>query len=462
FAGAVDAAAAGKQGLAISAGSGNVNFTDDVGSGAALAEFSISGTTGTTTLDGNVTTTGSQTYGEATTIAGAAVDLATTNSDVTFSNRIQGPPQVAGNNLTVDVGSGTIAFRQGTAYTLGSIETRGSGLVELGGGFYNSGVQDYQQDVMLLGTAVTLHADGDVVLGGSVSAQIADSQSLSLWSSNGNVHVNGDVGSTAALFSFTTIIASLQNSTYLGGSVTTTTGGQAYGNLVLTNSVTLTQRNPDRAIALAGIKAASAGVQSLTINAGGGDVLFASPAGATGLASLTINGSGTTRISGLLSTVGPQTYNEPVIESGGPVDLTAVNGAITFTGTVESSNPAPQPFVLSAGGDVRFAAAVGASQPLGDVVITCAGTVTISSSFAVHSLDASAMGKVTIDAPLSAASGNSISLKSPAIEMSTAQSFGDADVTLAAESLVLGGRLDGVGTLDLATYDDSANIDING
>ncbi len=65
FAGTVNAATAGVQGLTVTAGNGTVTFNDVVGGTAALASLTVSGPT---TLAGNVTTTGTQTYNSAVTL----------------------------------------------------------------------------------------------------------------------------------------------------------------------------------------------------------------------------------------------------------------------------------------------------------------------------------------------------------------------------------------------------------
>jgi mucin-19 len=65
FAGTVNAATAGVQGLTVTAGNGTVTFNDVVGGTAALASLTVSGPT---TLAGNVRTTGTQTYNSAVTL----------------------------------------------------------------------------------------------------------------------------------------------------------------------------------------------------------------------------------------------------------------------------------------------------------------------------------------------------------------------------------------------------------
>ena len=101
FASTVDDASAGIHNLAVNAGTGIVTFGSAVGGSAALASLTV---TGPTTLDSNVTTTGTQTFNNAVTL-GAAATLATTNSAVDFASTVDG-----GFALNVNAGTGVVTF----------------------------------------------------------------------------------------------------------------------------------------------------------------------------------------------------------------------------------------------------------------------------------------------------------------------------------------------------------------
>ena len=73
FVSTVNATTAGSQGLTVTAGTGTVTFGGAVGGSQKLASLTV---TGPTTLDGNVTTSGAQTYNSAVTLG--ATDVLTT------------------------------------------------------------------------------------------------------------------------------------------------------------------------------------------------------------------------------------------------------------------------------------------------------------------------------------------------------------------------------------------------
>ena len=74
----------GAEGLTVSAGTGAVTFGSTVGGTKALASLAV---TGPTTLDGNVTTTGAQSYNSAVTL-GATDTLTTANSAIDFAGTV--------------------------------------------------------------------------------------------------------------------------------------------------------------------------------------------------------------------------------------------------------------------------------------------------------------------------------------------------------------------------------------
>ncbi|MBU3578134.1 autotransporter-associated beta strand repeat-containing protein, partial [Polynucleobacter sp. UK-Kesae-W10] len=93
FSSTVDSYTSTNNALTISSGSGAVSFGGNVGTTTALGSLSITGVSGnatgqTTTLSGNVTTTGLQSYGGNLTLTGSAIALNTTNSAVTVTGNV--------------------------------------------------------------------------------------------------------------------------------------------------------------------------------------------------------------------------------------------------------------------------------------------------------------------------------------------------------------------------------------
>src|ERR687886_586103 len=128
----------GSSDLTVNGSSGNVTFNGAVGKTTALGNITANstGTTtfntvnaasittdagGTTQLNGNVTTTGSQTYGDAVTIANNAI---ISGSSVTFNNTFD-----ATSDLTVNAGAGNVTFNGavGKTTSLGNITANSTG-----------------------------------------------------------------------------------------------------------------------------------------------------------------------------------------------------------------------------------------------------------------------------------------------------------------------------------------------
>ena len=148
FASTVDATTAGAQGLTVSAGTGAVTFGGSVGGSKALVNLLVTGT-GPTALDGNVTTTGAQSYGGTVTL-GASDTLTTTNSMVDFASTVDAA--TAGvQGLTVSAGTGAVTYGStvGTLRALANLMVTGTGPTTLDGSVTTTGAQSY-------GGAVTL------------------------------------------------------------------------------------------------------------------------------------------------------------------------------------------------------------------------------------------------------------------------------------------------------------------
>jgi hypothetical protein len=129
----LDGTTANNESLLVNAGAGNITFNGAVGNTKALGNITANstGTTafnqtvnaaslttdagGTTQVKGNVTTIGSQTYGDAVTIANNPI---ISGSGVTFNDTVNGT-----SDLTVNAGTGNIAFNGtvGNTTALGNI-----------------------------------------------------------------------------------------------------------------------------------------------------------------------------------------------------------------------------------------------------------------------------------------------------------------------------------------------------
>ncbi|MEG4206411.1 hypothetical protein QUA20_21100, partial [Microcoleus sp. Pol7_A1] len=156
---------------------------------------------GTTELKGNVATIGSQTYGDAVTIANNPI---LSGSDITFSNTVDGSSDltakaISGNvtfngavgaastigNLTAN-STGTTAFNQ--TVNAASLTTDIGGTTQLNGNVTTTGAQTY-------GDAVTI-ANNPILSGSDITFNntVNGSSDLTAKAVSGNVTFNGAVG----------------------------------------------------------------------------------------------------------------------------------------------------------------------------------------------------------------------------------------------------------------------------
>ncbi len=336
---------------------------------------------GTTTLNGDVSTSDTQQY--ANVVLGADRQLtAAGSSDVDVTGTLTGA-----HGLSVDAG-GTTRLRG--AVNIDSLTTGTGGGTEIGGNVTTSGGQVYGNAVTLAGDAV-LTAGTDGV---DFQSTVVGAYALSV-NTSGQTRFQGVVGSGtgAALTSLATDAGGL---TRLGADVTTS-GAQTYGDaLQLDASVTLAATGTASNVQFNGaVNAATAGTQSLTVNASG-QAGFGAAVGATaalgglGVSAATIAvGNATT--TGAVTLAGSTTLGGSIATNGGsfsvtgPTTLSAdttVNsgsGAIAFGGTVNGSTDGGQSLSLASSGAAAFSAAVGATQRLRTLATDAGGSTTLRS-----------------------------------------------------------------------------------
>ncbi|WP_153161844.1 YDG domain-containing protein [Zoogloea sp. 1C4] len=376
--------------LTVSTGSGNVTFTDVVGSTTTLGAVTVNstGTTkfnaavtaasvatnagGTTQINGNITTTGTQTYNDAVELQ-APLTLATTDSAVTFGGSVDS--QVTGgvgeaNPLTVNAGTGDVSFMGvvggavkgapgaivvnsgGTtlfnaAVTAASVTTDAPGKTQLGGNITTTGAQHFQDDVEVL-TAVSLATTNSAVsFDKAVDSAAGQTAALTVGSGSADVTFSGLVGGTTAL-----------------------------GALAVDST---------------------------------GTTLFAD---AVRAASVTTNAGGTTRLGGNVTTGGAQTYNDAVELLTG-VTVTTTNSAVSFGGTLNSEAGEGNNLTVVAGsGDVSFTGAVGgaASGRLGTLTVTSAHDVTANAISAGALVQTAGSGTTTLNGAVDTDTAAGVSL----------------------------------------------------
>jgi filamentous hemagglutinin family protein len=239
----VEATTDGGQSLAVntsSSGSGLTKFVSTVGGNSKALSSLVTNADGTTSLGGNVTTTGSQTYGDDVILAGN-VELAGTG--VEFGKTVEAATD-GGQSLAVNTSSsGLTKFVStvgGNSKALSSLVTNADGTTSLGGNVTTTGSQTYSDDVILAGNVIL--TGGSVEFGKTVEATTDGGQSLAVnTSSSGLTNFVSTVGGNSKALS--SLVTNADGTTSLGGNVTTT-GDQTYNdNVTVADGKTLTAGN---------------------------------------------------------------------------------------------------------------------------------------------------------------------------------------------------------------------------
>ncbi|HEY9299058.1 MAG TPA: filamentous hemagglutinin, partial [Phormidium sp.] len=184
----------GSSDLTVNSSSGNVTFNQAIGETTPLTSLTANSKI---SLGGNVTTTGSQNYFDAVTIANNPI---LSGSDITFNNTVNGS-----SDLTVNGSSGNVTFNNAIGKTTPLTSLTANSKISLGGNVTTTGSQTYAE-------AVTV-AKNSVVSGSGITF-------------NKTVDVPGNLGIAA-------------DNVNLKGTVTTTNDG----TLTITNKVNLNIEN---------------------------------------------------------------------------------------------------------------------------------------------------------------------------------------------------------------------------
>jgi len=289
---------------------GATTFGGAVGGTTALTSLTTDAA-GSTSLGGNVSTSGAQVYNDVVTLAGNAT---LSGSGVSFASTVNGARA-----LTINAsGATTFGGVVGGTTALSSLTTDATGTTSLGRQRDTTGAQAYND-------AVTLNVDA--VLAGSAvgfNGSLNGARTLTV-NASGATSFGGVVGGTTALTALTTDAA---GSTSLGANVNTT-GVQTYNDAVtLTGNATLVA-------SAVTFNSSVDGARALTINTPGATTFGGAVGGTTALSSLTTDAAGTTSLGGNVSTAGAQTYNDPLTLSA---DAVLSGSAVAFSGSINGAH----------------------------------------------------------------------------------------------------------------------------
>ncbi|MEO6280661.1 filamentous hemagglutinin N-terminal domain-containing protein [Roseateles sp.] len=438
---------------------------------------------GASTLGGDISSTGAQSYNGAVTLA---ADATLSGNGVAFSGSVDGA-----RNLTVNSGAGAASFGGAVGGTtrLGALTVNSSGATTFtaavnaasvtttgtlainGGSVNTTGAQNF-------GGAITLGADATLSGDGVAFASTVDgARNLTVNSGAGAASFGGTVGGT----------------TRLGALVVNSSGATTFTAAVNAASVTT---DAVGTLAINGGSVNTTGAQSFGERAvlGASTALIGSSvslsAGADGSASagqaLTIAGAST--LGGDISTTGAQSYNGAVTLAA---DATLSGNGVAFASTVDGARSLT---VNSGTGIASFGGTVGGTTRLGALAVNSSGATTFAGSVNAASVTTDAAGTLAINggsvnttgaqsfgerAALGASTtltGNAVSLSAGADATTTAGQTltiagastlgGDISTTGAqsyngAVTLATDATLSGNGVAFASTVDGARNLTVN-
>ena len=356
--------------LTITSGTGNVTFGAAEGLLGSLSSLVVTGST--ISLNGNVTTTGNQTYTGAVLLP-IGSRMRSGAGNVAFSSTVDAGTAAATQTLTV-YGFGNVSFGGAVGginkfASLIATETN----ISLGGNVTTSGSQNYNGAV-ILGANDTLDssaAGGNIAFSSTVDSASATAKNLTLAAGTGNVSFGGAVGATNK-------VSLLQvNANAISLSDNVTANSITLTSVILANSLTMTANQ----MLLSNIDGNTAGGQSLTLlGTGGGAATLSGALGdTTRLASLSASNFTSITIRNGITTSGNQTYGSPtqIRVTSATLDSSAGNGNVAFTSTLDARDTNTESLIINAGsGNVDFGGAVGATTALVGLAVT-GGKVTL-------------------------------------------------------------------------------------
>lgn len=447
--GTFDAGAAGVD-LTLNAANG-VTVNGNMGAGTAFGSLTFSG--GTTSLVGNITTTGAQTYSSAVIVAGPTVTLTSTGSgDISFASTIDA--DIVNRGLTVNT-SGVTTFTGaiGGGVPLDSITTDAGGSVVIGSTVHVDGNATFNDSAISLGGnvtatnatfggALTLTADAtidvvNVTFSSTVDADLEANNRVLVVAlqPGGQASFQGAVGGGQRL-STLTVTDGGAALTILAANVSTV-GAQQYDTAVQVAADITLAADANITFGASVDADAAASNRALTIaTTNGSTTTFTGAVGSSqSLGSLSVSdtGAGTTVIGNSITTSGAQTFDEAVQFTGDATLQSTGGAAITFNSTIES-DATPRNLTVDTTGAITFTGAVGATNALASLT-TLNGAVTISGGV---------------------------------VKTTTLQSYGStvtltADTVLTSDEIDFAGNVTGTGfALGLDTFNGATGIELGG
>jgi hypothetical protein len=363
----------GGNSLTLTAGTGNVTFTGAVGAGTRLGGIVVnsSGTTrfnstvqatslgtnsgGNTELNGDVSTTGTQAYGDDVLID-SPVTLSTVSSNIDFSGTVNSQAAEA-NNLTMDVGSASVTMT-------GAVGSAAGGAL---GDLRVNSAGEFSANAITLADARTLRLRSDIVAFGGTVLTPGGTIDIASRTDGRSVSLGSEVAGQLSLDSAE--IARLDTRAGAGGDglVRITTRGT--GDIGLANNVIL----PGGALSIVSARNVAS---TATVETSGRVLIEA--AGATGTLTVT-SGSVTSKGTDVSTLVGNKTFSiaEPATGLDVGADLRSRAGLVVLRGNGDVTLK-----TATANAEV-LAVQSGATLSLGTVTATAGTAVTFTAPTSV-------------------------------------------------------------------------------
>ena len=455
-------------------GAMGINDVADLTVGEIVAE------TGNVTIDGGISTSGSQTYNDDVVVS---ADFTLAGTDITFNGTLDSMTQDM-NTLNVN-GSGTTAFNGvvgGSNTQLLALNTDAAGATEIGATI------NFGSGTSTIGDAVTLTADvginslpnGDIIFAGTVDSDATPrSLTFNMGTGSATTTFQMQVGGINALSSFN---GGVDGVFHIDGGLLEADDAIAFNltDVEIGADATLRSNNDDNISISRGITG-QAGSENLTIEGN-----FQGPIGASSVSALaTLDVTGTTALrstaAASVTTTGSQTYQGAVTLE----ETTTLTGvAIDFQAAVDSEAGENNDLTVNDSGATIFGGAVGAGAmgSLGTLATDATGTTAINGGSVTTTVAQNYNDATTIGAAATALNsgagtitvsatgtldinGNNTTLQADEIDFVTAASISDGMMSAAltlvpstpATTIDVGGFV--AGTLDISDTDIAALAD---
>ena len=450
----VDGATSGNQVLTVNS-SGTTTFSGVVGT-VALKSLSTDAA-GATTLNANVTTTGTQTYGDDVTLT---ANVTLNGSSLTFDQRVDSDATARSLNLNT-TGSGTKTFEGlvGSVHALASLTTNSDGTTDLNGGtagilssVTTVGAQTYNDNVVLTDDAtLTSTNSGNITFQGTVrdDGSLGTSSNLVI-NTAGTTRFNSAVGDGGN--PITSLTTNSGGMTSINANITTD-GAQHFGDaVILTSDATVASLSSGNISFDKTVDANSAGGQGLTVHTGG-ITTFTGAVGTVALKSLDTDATGSTRLNANVTTTGTQTFGDDVVLTN---DVTITSTGIGAAGNITFSQTVNGAFglIVTTAGNELFSGQVGNSNALtsltthSSVDTTFNGAVIVAGNVDLH------MSALNLNATLSTTNSGTTTITNSGAALIA------ADIT-SAGALLFAGTGGITLSANLKTTDSAASISVN-